>query len=160
MVHLSMRASSLARPGINPPRPSMRPLILTTFTDASPLPYPSLLFRLSSLRLLLFPSGAPPPCSNLESMLSLPQEVMSLVRLQSLSLASTTIPPIRMPSIPSVIGQLTSLTSLQISNAVAGGSFPASLSRLKQLKSLSLGGTTLSATIPHFFSCLTSLTRL
>ncbi|CAI7872798.1 unnamed protein product, partial [Closterium sp. NIES-54] len=89
-------------------------------------------------------------------MADVPSDIVQLSRLESLSMEGNG----DMPSLPSVLGSITSLTRLNMVSAASGGIIPPSFIRLKRLRHLVLMNNNLAGPIPAFLSSLTALTHL
>ena len=63
-------------------------------------------------------------------------------------------------SIPSALGQVTSLQAIDLSNNAIGGTLPSQLSGLQLIQNINLQGNSIGGTIPNSLSTLTGLTSL
>lgn len=85
----------------------------------------------------------------------LPEELFSLPNLETLSITRTKF--MDKAALPSSIGNLTSLTYLQLNDINLSGSLPAELGNLSNLTRLNLGLNGLTGTVPSSYSGLVNL---
>ena len=85
----------------------------------------------------------------------LPEELFSLPNLETLSITRTKF--MDKAALPSSIGNLTSLTYLQLNDINLSGSLPAELGNLSNLTWLNLGLNGLTGTVPSSYSGLVNL---
>ncbi|KAL2607865.1 hypothetical protein R1flu_026438 [Riccia fluitans] len=82
--------------------------------------------------------------------------LLFLLSLKSLTISDFSVPG----SLPSWLGNVTTLETLNLSNSSVNGSIPSSLGQLSRLRTLRLSGNSISGNIPVELSNLSSLVEL